>query len=69
MCQPVQPKEAGSQTVMATDEFVSSQYSVALNDLGPAPELHNEIWLNTEQPQRLADLRGQVVLLEMWTFG
>ena len=40
-----------------------------LPDLGEAPELTNEIWLNTSEPLRLADLRGQVVLLEMWTFG
>ena len=67
--QPVQPVEAGSQTGQPTDIVVASQPSAALNDYGPAPELHNEIWLNTEQPLRLADLRGQVVLLEMWTFG
>lgn len=41
----------------------------ALADLGPAPELTNEVWLNAEGPLRLADLRGKVVLLEMWTFG
>jgi hypothetical protein len=40
-----------------------------LTDQGPAPELHNQTWLNTDQPLRLADLRGKVVLLEMWTFG
>ena len=40
-----------------------------LEDLGPAPELTNITWLNTDQPLRLVDLRGQVVLLEMWTFG
>ena len=40
-----------------------------LPDLGPAPELTNETWLNVEDPLRLVDLRGQVVLLEMWTFG
>ncbi len=34
-----------------------------------APELTNEVWLNTEEPLRLAGLRGKVVLLEMWTFG
>lgn len=33
-----------------------------------APELHDGIWLNTETPLKLANLRGKVVLLEMWTF-
>ena len=42
---------------------------IKLKDLGEAPELHNETWLNTDQPLRLADLRGKVVLLDMWTFG
>lgn len=41
----------------------------SLPDLGPAPELSNETWLNVDAPLRLADLRGKVVLLEMWTFG
>ncbi|MBI3160351.1 MAG: redoxin domain-containing protein [Chloroflexi bacterium] len=40
-----------------------------LQDLGVAPELTNVVWLNAERPLRLADLRGKVVLLEMWTFG
>jgi len=40
-----------------------------LPDLGAAPELTNEIWLNTPEPLRLAELRGKVVLLDMWTFG
>jgi hypothetical protein len=40
-----------------------------LKDLGPAPELTNTTWLNTEKPLRLENLRGKVVLLEMWTFG
>ena len=43
--------------------------SASLNDLGPAPELTNDTWLNVDSPLRLADLRGRVVLLEMWTFG
>ncbi|KAA3648619.1 MAG: hypothetical protein DWQ07_00015 [Chloroflexi bacterium] len=42
---------------------------VPLENLGPAPELENEVWLNTDAPLRLANLRGQVVLLDMWTFG
>jgi hypothetical protein len=40
-----------------------------LPDLGLAPELTNDTWLNVEAPLRLADLRGQVVLIDMWTFG
>ena len=40
-----------------------------LESKGPAPELVNETWLNTEGPLRLADLGDKVVLLEMWTFG
>ena len=35
---------------------------------GAAPELQNKQWLNSE-PLQLADLRGKVVLLDMWTFG
>jgi len=42
--------------------------SASLPDLGPAPELTNDIWLNVDAPLRLADLRGKVVALEMWTF-
>jgi thiol-disulfide isomerase/thioredoxin len=41
----------------------------SLPDLGLAPELMNESWLNVGAPLRLADLRGSVVLVEMWTFG
>jgi hypothetical protein len=47
------------------DEMVD----MSLEDLGPAPELENEVWLNTDEPLRLANLRGHVVLLDMWTFG
>jgi thiol-disulfide isomerase/thioredoxin len=43
--------------------------TASLPDLGPAPELTNETWLNVDAPLRLADLRGKVVGLEMWTFG
>ncbi len=40
-----------------------------LPDLGSAPELGNTSWLNVAAPLRLADLRGKVVIVEMWTFG
>jgi hypothetical protein len=40
-----------------------------LEDYGPAPELTNDIWLNVSQPLRLVDLRGKVVLIDMWTYG
>jgi thiol-disulfide isomerase/thioredoxin len=40
-----------------------------LPDLGPAPELTNDTWLNVDSPLRLANLRGTVVIVEMWTFG
>lgn len=39
-----------------------------LPDNGPAPELLNEVWLNSE-PLRLAELRGRVVIVEFWTYG
>ena len=32
-------------------------------NLGQAPELTNITWINTERSLRLADLRGQVVLM------
>ena len=41
----------------------------SLPDLGPAPELTNDTWLNVDSPLRLADLRGKVVAIDMWTFG
>ena len=39
-----------------------------LNGQGVAPELQNETWFNSE-PLTLADLRGQVVIVEFWTYG
>jgi hypothetical protein len=48
---------------------VSDSAEVPLRNFGPAPELTNETWLNTDTPLRLADLRGKVVLVDMWTFG
>ena len=53
----------------ALSSYNSSLTTLDMYDLGPAPELRNTAWLNVDQPLILADLRGQVVLLEMWTFG
>lgn len=39
-----------------------------LRDRGEAPELRNNVFLNSETPLRVADLRGNVVLLKFWTF-
>ncbi len=33
-----------------------------------APEISNEVWINSA-PIRLANLCGKVVLLEFWTYG
>jgi thiol-disulfide isomerase/thioredoxin len=61
---------AGLTALLAATRYWQGVTAVAplLQDYGPAPELENEIWLNSDAPLRLADLRGQVVLLEMWTF-
>lgn len=50
-------------------ELVAPAVSASLPDLGPAPELTNDTWLNVDGPLRLADLRGKVVAIDMWTFG
>ena len=55
-----------SQTSSGDDEMILG--TSELPNLGQAPELTNTVWLNTDQPLRLADLRGKVVLVEMWTF-
>lgn len=40
----------------------------SLKSQGLAPELENEVWLNSA-PLKLEDLRGKVVIVEFWTYG
>jgi thiol-disulfide isomerase/thioredoxin len=61
---PVEPAVESVAPVPTTEEVYVADY----RDYGPAPELLNEVWLNTESPLRLVDLQGKVVLLDMWTF-
>jgi len=39
-----------------------------LKSQGAAPELFNQVWLNSH-PLKLADLRGKAVVIDFWTFG
>jgi len=57
-----------SDSQQPTDEPAMPKVA-SLPDLGPAPELTNDTWLNVDSPLRLANLRGKVVLIDMWTFG
>lgn len=67
---PASQIDQPAELTAADPEVVATQgVEVDLENYGPAPELNNEVWLNTDRPLRLADLRGKVVLLDMWTFG
>ena len=55
-------------SVETSDPMTVNTAKSELKDLGAAPELQNDVWLNTDEPLRLAGLRGKVVLLNMWTF-
>lgn len=56
-------------TACAATQTPATTNAASLPDLGPAPELTNDTWLNVDSPLRLADLRGKVVIIDMWTFG
>lgn len=63
------PRPSAEPSDKEGEPVAIEQPGVVLQDYGLAPELENTVWLNTEAPLRLANLRGQVVLLDMWTFG
>lgn len=58
--------EVASEQVGPTE--TQRQLLANLTVKGAPPELHNEVWLNSE-PLKLADLRGKVAIVEFWTFG
>ncbi|MFN8494167.1 MAG: redoxin domain-containing protein [Caldilineaceae bacterium] len=45
-----------------------TQLLASLPSQGAAPELNNQVWLNSK-PLKLADLHGKVVMVEFWTFA
>jgi hypothetical protein len=59
----------GLMLILTGCSLQSGQRIITLQDLGPAPELENEVWINTDKPLHLAELDGQVVLVDMWTYG
>ena len=61
---PAATAESGSSAVTPEQAALLAK----LRPQGDAPELLNETWLNSE-PLKLADLRGQVVIVEFWTYG
>ena len=67
-CAPPSSPDAESKPEQPepTPEPLSSDL---IPDLGPAPDITNDVWLNSDQPLDLAALRGKVVLVEFWTFG
>jgi len=66
---------AGCSGVAPTDEsggLVEGSAAVQvpqLDDFGPAPPIVGQVWLNGQAPATWDALRGQVVLVEMWTHG
>jgi len=63
------PPTATPTTLPTQTPTIQPRSELLPNDYGEAPEIDTEVWLNTEQPLRLEDLRGQVVLVEFWTYG
>lgn len=65
----VTPAEPATTAKPSSVESRDNDLAVSLPDLGPAPDITNEVWLNTDSPLNLEAVRGRVVLVEFWTFG
>ena len=63
--QPDSPTAQPTATLLPTPELVRADFP----NLGIAPEIENEVWVNADEPVTLASQRGKVVLVEFWTFG
>jgi hypothetical protein len=63
-----QPAVTLSPVATASPLPTATSLADTLPIIQPAPEIANEIWLNSA-PMKLSDLRGKVVLVEFWTFG
>lgn len=66
-CAAVALEPATDPAVPTRSEGVGQRADLPV--LGPAPDITNETWLNTDGPLSLAGLHGKVVLVEFWTFG
>jgi thiol-disulfide isomerase/thioredoxin len=62
-------QSTSQDTPLNSEGTAEAAYVSELPHYGAAPELHDAAWLNSSRALKLADLRGSVVLLEMWTFG
>lgn len=64
-CRPDETNEPTTTSSTILPRITASD----LPDMGPAPEILNEVWLNADEPYTIAAQRGKVVLLKFWTFG
>jgi hypothetical protein len=62
-CAVAQEEEVGKPTIEP------AVVRPILPNLGEAPEISNQVWINADRPITLTSQQGNVVLLEFWTFG
>jgi hypothetical protein len=67
---PLAKAQLSTGSIASTEGPTAEQARLlaSLEAQGTPPELLNEVWLNSE-PLKLANLHGQVIIVEFWTFG
>ncbi len=68
---PTAEPEATPEAIAEAPSLLTAEQEAILAGLknqGAAPELTNDTWINSA-PLALADLRGNVVIVEFWTYG